>query len=78
LQWQPTAQTQGQAPVNPAVLAQQAVSKLGLTSPTIEMAPPDGAEQLVGRLEHHERDSLGWGGVGDRHGDAVQSGVELG
>ena len=35
------------APVNPAVVAQQAVSKLPLPSPTIEMAPPTGADQLV-------------------------------
>lgn len=48
LQWVPIAQAQAQAPVNPAALAEQAVSKLGLASPTIEMAPPDGAEQLVG------------------------------
>jgi hypothetical protein len=48
LQWQSTAQTQGQTPVNLPALVEQAVSKLGLTSPTIEMAPPDGTEQLVG------------------------------
>ncbi len=35
------------APVNPAVVARQAVSKLPLPSPTIEMAPPAGANQLV-------------------------------
>jgi hypothetical protein len=36
-----------QVPVDPAVLAQQAVSRLPLPSPSIEMAPPTGAEQLV-------------------------------
>ena len=35
-------------PVNPVVLAQQSVQQLGLGSPTIEMAPPDGSPQLVG------------------------------
>jgi hypothetical protein len=34
--------------VDPAVVAQQAVQQLGLGSPTIEMAPPDGSPQLVG------------------------------
>jgi hypothetical protein len=34
--------------VNPAALAQQALQQLGLGSPTIEMAPPDGSPQLVG------------------------------
>ena len=36
-----------QAPVDPAALAQQAAAKLPLPSPSIEMAPPAGAEQLV-------------------------------
>lgn len=35
------------ARVDPAVVGQQAVSKLALASPTIEMAPPAGAVQLV-------------------------------
>jgi hypothetical protein len=48
LQWVAIAQAPAQAPVNPAALAEQAVSRLGLASPTIEMAPPDGSEQLVG------------------------------
>jgi hypothetical protein len=34
-------------PVNTAALAQQAVSKLALASPTVEMAPPPGTAQLV-------------------------------
>jgi hypothetical protein len=34
--------------VNPVVVAQQAASQLALASPTIEMAPPAGAAQLVG------------------------------
>ena len=34
-------------PVNPAALAQQAVAQLPLPSPTVEMAPPAGAQQLV-------------------------------
>jgi len=41
---------QAKAPVpqvNPAVVAQQAVSKLALPLPSIEMAPPTGAAQLV-------------------------------
>jgi hypothetical protein len=45
------AQPQAQAAavqVNPAVVAQQAVSKLGLPSPRIGMAPPTGDPQLVG------------------------------
>jgi len=36
------------AQVNPELVAEQAVSQLGLGSPTIEMAPPDGSPQLVG------------------------------
>lgn len=45
------AQPQAQAAavqVNPAVVAQQAFTKLAFASPTIEMAPPDGSPQLVG------------------------------
>ena len=34
--------------VDPAVIAQQAIQQLGLGSPSIEMAPPDGSPQLVG------------------------------
>ncbi|MGH8997061.1 MAG: hypothetical protein ACRDYB_13715 [Acidimicrobiales bacterium] len=34
--------------VNPVALSQQAVRQLGLSSPVVEMAPPDGAPQLVG------------------------------
>jgi len=34
--------------VNPVVVAEQAVQRLPLTSPTIEMAPPPGSPQLVG------------------------------
>jgi len=40
-------QPKAAAPVNPAVVAQQAVSKLPLPSPTIEMAPPTSTDQLV-------------------------------
>jgi hypothetical protein len=36
-----------QAPVNPTALGQQAVSELRMPSPTIEMAPPADASQLV-------------------------------
>jgi len=36
------------AHVDPVVVAEQAVRQLGLSSPTIEMAPPDGSPQLVG------------------------------
>jgi hypothetical protein len=35
------------APVNPAALAQQALSKLPLAAPSIEMAPPASTDQLV-------------------------------
>jgi hypothetical protein len=47
--WVPTAQPQQAAapPVNPAVVGQQAVSELVMPTPTIEMAPPAGALQLV-------------------------------
>ena len=34
--------------VSPVVVAQQAVKQLGLSSPQVEMAPPDGSPQLVG------------------------------
>jgi len=34
--------------VDPVVVAEQAAKQLGLSSPTIEMAPPDGSAQLVG------------------------------
>ena len=36
------------AQVNPVLVAEQAVKQLPLGSPTIEMAPPDGSDQLVG------------------------------
>lgn len=36
------------AQANPVLVAQQAVRQLGLGSPSIEMAPPDGSPQLVG------------------------------
>lgn len=45
LQWLPTAQAV--PAVDPQALAKQAESKLALTSPTIEMAPPAGTTQLV-------------------------------
>jgi hypothetical protein len=44
--WVVTAQPQ--APVDPAVVGQQAVSQLKMPTPTIAMAPPAGAPQLVG------------------------------
>ena len=46
LEWLQTPQAP--TPVNAAALAEQAVSKLGLAAPSIEMAPPSGAAQLVG------------------------------
>ena len=47
LEWLPTAEAQAAAPVNVAALGQQAVSRLGLGAPAIEMAPPSGFPQLV-------------------------------
>jgi hypothetical protein len=44
--WVVTAQPV--APVDPAAVGQQAVSKLSMPAPTVEMAPPAGAPQLVG------------------------------
>lgn len=44
--WVVTAQPV--APVDPAAVGQQAVSKLSMPTPTIEMAPPAGSPQLVG------------------------------
>jgi len=44
--WVVTAQPQ--APVDRAAVGQQAVSQLSMPAPTIEMAPPAGAPQLVG------------------------------
>ena len=38
----------GTVQVAPVVVAEQAAKQLGLSSPTIEMAPPDGSAQLVG------------------------------
>ena len=38
----------GTVQVDPVVVAEQAAKQLGLVSPTIEMAPPDGSAQLVG------------------------------
>ena len=46
--WVTDAQTVATAQVDPVVVAEQAVKQLGLASPTIEMAPPDGSPQLVG------------------------------
>jgi hypothetical protein len=47
--WVTNAQTAAAPvnPVNPAALAQQALSKLPLAAPSIEMAPPTSADQLV-------------------------------
>ena len=47
LEWLPTAEAQAAAPVNVAALGQQAVSRLGLGAPAVEMAPPSGSPQLV-------------------------------
>jgi hypothetical protein len=38
----------GTVQVDPVVVAEQAAKQLGLSSPVIEMAPPDGSPQLVG------------------------------
>ncbi|MDA8056860.1 MAG: hypothetical protein M0032_02645 [Actinomycetota bacterium] len=38
----------GAVQVAPVVVAEQAAKQLGLSSPVIEMAPPDGSPQLVG------------------------------
>lgn len=38
----------GGARPDPAILAQRAVAKLGLTGPNIELSPPDTSQQLVG------------------------------
>ncbi len=57
------AQPQAQAAtvqVNPAIVAQQALSKLPLPSATIEMAPPDGRPQLVGVATWLWIDSGAW------------------
>jgi hypothetical protein len=47
LEWLPTTEAQAAAPVNVTALGQQAVSRLGLGSPAIDMAPPSGSPQLV-------------------------------
>src|SRR5438270_9080515 len=44
--WVPTGRAAG-PPVDPAVLGRQALSKLNLSAPTIEMAPPTNRDQLV-------------------------------
>ena len=38
----------GKVQVDPVVVAERAAKQLGLASPAIEMAPPDGSPQLVG------------------------------
>lgn len=45
---------------NPVVVAQQAVKHLGLSSPQVEMAPPDGSPQLVGVATWLWVDPAGW------------------
>ena len=45
---------------SPVVVAQQAVKHLGLTSPQVEMAPPDGSPQLVGVATWLWVDPAGW------------------
>ena len=76
------------AQVNPAALAQQAVSQLPLGSPSIEMAPP-ATQRAAGQREHVAVDQSrrvaaavghcrGWPGVGDRHGHPGRGGVEHG
>jgi hypothetical protein len=51
------------APVNPAVLAQQALSKLPLAAPSIEMAPPATSDQLVNVSTWLWIDSEAWQGL---------------
>ena len=46
--WVSDAQTVPTAPLAPAALAEQAEKELGLPSPAIETAPPNGSPQLVG------------------------------
>ncbi len=45
---------------SPVVVAQQAVKHLGLSSPQVEMAPPDGSPQLVGVATWLWVDPTGW------------------
>ena len=45
---------------SPVVVAQQAVKHLGLSSPPVEMAPPDGSPQLVGVATWLWVDPTGW------------------
>lgn len=54
---QPAAAT---VQVSPVVVADQAVRQLGLSSPTIEMAPPRGDPQLVGVATWLWIDRRGW------------------
>ena len=46
--------------VDPVVVAEQAAKQLGLSSPIIEMAPPDGSAQLVGLASWLWVDSGQW------------------
>jgi len=54
---------QAAAQVNPAVLAQQALSKLQLAAPSIEMAPPATSEQLVNVSTWLWIDPAAWQGL---------------
>ena len=54
---------QAAAQVNPAVLAQQALSKLPLAAPSIEMAPPATSEQLVNVSTWLWIDPAAWQGL---------------
>ena len=45
---------------SPVVVARQAVKHLGLSSPQVEMAPPDGSPQLVGVATWLWVDPTGW------------------
>ena len=49
--------------VAPVVVAEQAARQLGLGSPTIEMAPPDGSAQLVGVASWLWIDPAAWRAV---------------
>ncbi len=53
----------GTVQVAPVVVAEQAARQLGLGSPTIEMAPPDGSAQLVGVASWLWIDPAAWRAV---------------
>ncbi len=62
--WVVNARTQAPvAPANPVVLVRQALSKLALPTPTIEMAPPPGQDQLVNVATWLWIDPSAWRGL---------------